>query len=63
MNDLKMLIYYAVLFYVCLPGLYFDASRILYETLEVTVNRDIAHAVVFAVLVKLTHKKVWQLLH
>ena len=60
MCNIPMMIYYAVLFYVCLPGLYFDGARLLRENVDISIDRNIVHAVVFAILVKLTHKWAWE---
>ena len=60
MCNVPMMIYYAVLFYVCLPGLYFDGGRFLRENVDIVIDRNIVHAVVFAVLIKLTHKWAWE---
>lgn len=56
MKNLKLAIFHAMLFYVCLPGVVINAGQILQDQLDVKVDTMIVHAVVFAILFHLTHK-------
>jgi hypothetical protein len=56
MKNLKLAVFYAILFYVCLPGIVIDAGQILQDQFDIKVDTNIAHAVIFALLFHLTHK-------
>ena len=61
-ENTKMLIFYAVLFYVCIPGLFFNLSVVLYKYLGIQVDVNVAHAIFFVLVCKYSHKKVHQAL-
>ncbi len=62
-ENLKMMIFYAILFYLCIPGLFFDLSSILYRYLGIMISPNVAHAIFFVLVCRFTHKSVHNVLN